>query len=569
MSPEAYRNRWLKIRERYERRGRGIFRRAIRQCTANLTFDNLDPFRYPFQIDISIPEEPIRKAYEQFFLEIGLDQGKRILRGVEREIRQDQKRINTPGFEPYYADEVAKWIAEHGGKKIVSVRKGLVNEVIRLIARRVQEGGRRSSIQDITRELESTILSRGFFRWQIERIVRTETTAASNFGALRAGQSSRIMTGKQWISSHNGRTRRIGKGDLYDHYVMHKRITDDINTPFRVPGARGDDLLDYPGDPKGQAANVINCRCAVAVVPIRDANGKLIFLRNGGARPRIPVPKPPPPKPPPPPPKPKPKPKEDWPKIIPGQARGPFVPAKSEFEAAQRITDMIQGPVSLKGLNSKQYNALLDIVEQEHAFSSLAGLKGGLKFYETVPKHLGRKMSRANAWYYPGRDEINFVRRSMKDKVVRVYWGYHDQRNKWQRAVQELQDRINQYPDSPNTFAWERTMRKYQKQADKMQSYIDAGLDAHYWSNSSMEADGLKAMQTTMIHEIGHYRHFNQLRHRKFKFRKANSLTEYGQTDMDEYMTEWYTYWRKGGYEGIIPKDLLEAFKELPNITPR
>jgi hypothetical protein len=37
-----------------------------------------------------------------------------------------------------------------------------------------------------------------------------------------------------------------------------------MDEPFEVDG----ELLDYPGDPTGSAANVINCRCAVGYIVI-------------------------------------------------------------------------------------------------------------------------------------------------------------------------------------------------------------------------------------------------------------------------------------------------------------
>jgi hypothetical protein len=36
-------------------------------------------------------------------------------------------------------------------------------------------------------------------------------------------------------------------------------------------------LADMPGDPKAPKGFLINCRCTVAYVPSRDANGRLIM----------------------------------------------------------------------------------------------------------------------------------------------------------------------------------------------------------------------------------------------------------------------------------------------------
>ena len=41
---------------------------------------------------------------------------------------------------------------------------------------------------------------------------------------------------------------------------------------FNVSG----EMLSFPGDPKGRAGNVVNCRCTVAIVPKRDSQGNLV-----------------------------------------------------------------------------------------------------------------------------------------------------------------------------------------------------------------------------------------------------------------------------------------------------
>lgn len=577
MNDEQFRKKWLQLREKYERLGIRLFRKATRKALQGIP-DNLSEFGYPAQIEVGIREEPLREALTQFYYTVGLSHGKRINKAIKKEMT---KRFVIPGFEDIFAQDVAQWIRDNGGKKIVSMRQGLAYLVTQYIAKGLEDG---KSIDTISRELHKSFGGTRFYRWQLERIARTETTAAANFGALRAGENAQIETGKRWISSHNGRTRRIMKGDLYDHYAMHRVTVAGIKTPFEVPGARGADLLQYPGDPKGRAANVINCRCTVAIVPLRDEDGKLVFrgsgrtpvLRGPGrvqhppgrsnviTTPRIPKPKPVP--------KPKPPKPGKYPTITVGKPRGKFVPAKSELEAAQRITNMVNGPVSLKGMSKPQYNALLDIMEQEHSFSSLAGLKGGIKFVE---RGTTRRLARANGWYRPWKEEITIARGAMRDKTPRPYApDYKDQVKQWQGHIKNLETEYSltgadQWRSPRALGALKRQINKYKRTVQALELKIKAGEKALYWSNSAMEANGLKAMQMTMVHEIGHYRHFHQLRHAKVTFRKAWSFSEYGKTDMDEYFTEWYTYWRKGGKENIIPKQLLELFKQLAGMGPR
>ena len=79
-----------------------------------------------------------------------------------------------------------------------------------------------------------------------------------------------MLCKKVWISVQDSRTRRRPK-DKYDHLHM-EGIRVDAKDSFIVSGEE----MMYPGDPKGSEGNVINCRCAVAQVPKRDADGNLI-----------------------------------------------------------------------------------------------------------------------------------------------------------------------------------------------------------------------------------------------------------------------------------------------------
>lgn len=111
-----------------------------------------------------------------------------------------------------------------------------------------------------------------------ELIVRTESTKAANAGKMLGAADMGIAVEKQWISATDIRTRRIPRNQ-YDHLHMNgKRVPYDAG--FVVPSTRTIDLMQYPGDPQGAAGNVINCRCTVVFVPIRDAVGQVVPLRQ-------------------------------------------------------------------------------------------------------------------------------------------------------------------------------------------------------------------------------------------------------------------------------------------------
>jgi uncharacterized protein with gpF-like domain len=81
-----------------------------------------------------------------------------------------------------------------------------------------------------------------------EMIARTETMKALNtisfklYGAWGVDEH-------EWLSAHDNRTR-------LDHREADGQVVI-VGTPFLVGGEQ----LLYPGDPKGSAGNVINCRC--------------------------------------------------------------------------------------------------------------------------------------------------------------------------------------------------------------------------------------------------------------------------------------------------------------------
>jgi uncharacterized protein with gpF-like domain len=97
--------------------------------------------------------------------------------------------------------------------------------------------------------------------YQAERIVRTESTYAANLGAERSALDMFGVSGlqKEWLTSVDGRERA-------SHRSTNGQVVD-MDKPFNVGG----ELLMMPGDPRGSARNVVNCRCAVVHIPKPDA----------------------------------------------------------------------------------------------------------------------------------------------------------------------------------------------------------------------------------------------------------------------------------------------------------
>jgi HK97 family phage portal protein len=85
--------------------------------------------------------------------------------------------------------------------------------------------------------------------YRVERLVRTELNSAYNESTLQQMRISNVVQKKEWRTYLDNRTR--------DAHRNANGQTVQVNMPFTVDGEN----LDRPGDPKGSAANIINCRC--------------------------------------------------------------------------------------------------------------------------------------------------------------------------------------------------------------------------------------------------------------------------------------------------------------------
>lgn len=111
---------------------------------------------------------------------------------------------------------------------------------------------------------------------QAQRIVRTEVNRAANVGVKAQGETFAYELTKEWISVLDRRTRGNpveGSHDHSDHWDMNGQTVDFYDL-FR--DSRNGHTMDFPGDPKASAEDVIFCRCNHTTHPKRDERGRLI-----------------------------------------------------------------------------------------------------------------------------------------------------------------------------------------------------------------------------------------------------------------------------------------------------
>jgi len=191
---------------------------------------------------------------------------------VGNDINLELKTFSMAEFMLLFERNLPMFLRQYGISRIQLVHSSYLEDIFKLFDDRLRAG---QTLQETTDEVFNLMRSPRFYRWQAERIARTETTAAANYSAIQSGEVSGFIMQKQWVSALDARTRRQPESH-FNHYNMNG-VRVGLKDDFTFnPKSLYADALSYPGDPKGQAGNVINCRCTVAVVPARDKNGRLI-----------------------------------------------------------------------------------------------------------------------------------------------------------------------------------------------------------------------------------------------------------------------------------------------------
>jgi uncharacterized protein with gpF-like domain len=223
---------------------------------ASIPFENMTPLTFTGLIYSNITKKQIEAMYLEMYQKIGIISYRETSRQLDK-----IKMFNDNLFN----EIMALWLNQNSGVRIVSVRSTLIDEVLKIIT---QGYANNLSAVEIARYLERTM---GYYKNQMIRIVRTETTTITNSATVMAGNSSNLELEKMWVSVQDNRTRR----HLYDHLDMNGQKVDQYANFFV-----GGEELEYPGDIKGAGGNIINCRCKVVMVAKRDADGLPIFKKN-------------------------------------------------------------------------------------------------------------------------------------------------------------------------------------------------------------------------------------------------------------------------------------------------
>jgi hypothetical protein len=183
---------------------------------------------------------------------------------VEPEISSLLQRVRNrvTGRDESVVDADAAAYLNEAGNRLARVP----DEVYSLIVREIEQGiGRGESVPDIRSRVQGVLTASGGEYWpnRATVVARTETQGAVNAGAYFGAVRDAALRGdpapfKVWLSTKDKRTR--------PSHVLADQQRTLLTEPFIVGGAR----LLFPGDPRGPAQEVIQCRCTLLPVTLGE-----------------------------------------------------------------------------------------------------------------------------------------------------------------------------------------------------------------------------------------------------------------------------------------------------------
>lgn len=191
----------------------------------------------------------LRDSYKRVATVFGNEAFKRFEESEKK--KQDSQRNR-------YWQEINKWAKTEAASKVTLLGRTSKKLIARVIHKGVGEG---LSNEDIAKNIVKT--GKVTQPWRAKRIARTEVHSASVNAVNEATKSTGVDFEREWHSSVDDRVRGRDPKDVWNHLRSWPKGPNKerrgMEEPFRGTGEN----LRYPGDPKGAAGNIINCRCVL------------------------------------------------------------------------------------------------------------------------------------------------------------------------------------------------------------------------------------------------------------------------------------------------------------------
>lgn len=247
MNKRLYMRRWLLALDRYELSLRVKVARERNRFVkeASLRYDNGSIPSHLVVLHTANLKALLLEHYQQVMPYFG--------KMTTKELKARHRHIERKADRSAFLGRITEWAATRALQSALRITDTDRSDIIAIIEDGLTEGlGNAEIARSITRATDLT-------SYRAATIARTETHAAATYGAIEeARQTSEeigIVLVKEWLPTTDARTRPA-------HLAMLNAEPIGLDELFEVDG----ELLDRPGDPGGSAENIINCRCAIAMV---------------------------------------------------------------------------------------------------------------------------------------------------------------------------------------------------------------------------------------------------------------------------------------------------------------
>ena len=221
------------------------FKVRLRKCDT--------PEEINYQASKSVDSEPITKAMQSIYVKTGKHFAVKTYNGLTK--AKQMKRVTQPVTEDYWFDYMNRFVTTKLGQRIRWIT-GTTEDVFKTTCRNITAEGIAEG-WSVDRMAESIIMELNITQvYRAERIARTEVVSASNNASIAGAKATGLNLVKEWMTFIDDKTR--------DGHAEMNGMQVGIDDSFDVPDPDGViEQMDYPGDPKGSAGNVINCRCTI------------------------------------------------------------------------------------------------------------------------------------------------------------------------------------------------------------------------------------------------------------------------------------------------------------------
>jgi len=220
--------------------------KAIRELPAELVLSQVPQLVQPDKI-----RETLTDCYNRVGIRFSQEYRKELIKKARKDIAIDE------GWNEYFNQWIAPILNRNTARKVTRITTTTMELLQKSIGQGINEG---LGIDKIARYVRDTFEDATQYRAKM--IAQTEVISASNQAAFEGANSAGIEYRKFWSNS--------GLEGIRESHIFAQ------DWSYQQDGIRPNEYFDmgngnvmlHPGDPEGEAEEIINCRCTLIVEPV-------------------------------------------------------------------------------------------------------------------------------------------------------------------------------------------------------------------------------------------------------------------------------------------------------------